>query len=60
MNETITLTFGDNAISHVGMNGFNNELKEGFTYDDLKKCKSFFELNSYHCSMYNLSDLLIN
>lgn len=60
MSETITLTFGDNAVSHIGMNNINNELKEGFSYDDLNKCKSFFELNNYYCSLYNLNDLLIN
>ena len=62
MRETITLTFGDNATSHIGMNlyGLNTELKDGFSNDDLKKCKSFFENENYDCLLYNLNDLLIN
>lgn len=63
MNETITLTFGDNAETHTGMRligerASNNE--NGFIFNDLKKCKSFFEDINYDCTMYNLNDLLIN
>ena len=62
INETITLTFGDNAESHVGMNifGKKNVNERGFNLNDLNLCKSFFENNNYECSLYNLNDLLID
>ena len=36
-NYTCTLTFGNRAENHVGMQVIGNDVKDGFTNDDLIK-----------------------
>jgi hypothetical protein len=44
--QTFTLTFGDVAENHKGMQMIGNKSNEGFTYSDLKQIKSWFK-NKY-------------
>lgn len=57
-NEVITLTFGDMAENHVGMQSIGQKASGGFTLDDLQKAQATAEDNGHKCEMYNLVDLL--
>lgn len=44
--QAITITFGDRAENHVGMQQIGELSDCGFNYDDLLNFKSYFDLNS--------------
>lgn len=44
--QAITITFGDRAENHVGMQQIGELSDCGFKYDDLLNFKSYFDLNS--------------
>jgi hypothetical protein len=57
-NETFTLTFGDQAENHVGMQKIGLLASEGFSIDDLKNAKKVFEDKGIVCELIDLSLLL--
>ncbi|QKF94842.1 2OG-Fe(II) oxygenase [Fadolivirus algeromassiliense] len=58
MKSTITLTFGDQAENHVGMQKIGTMALNGFTYDDLVEAKKKFEEKGCKCRIVNLSSKL--
>lgn len=50
-----TLTFGDCAENHIGMQQIGNKSSHGFTYHDLTKIQSHFPLSN--STIYNLKEL---
>lgn len=54
--ETITITFGDQAENHVGMQKLGNISKEGFTKNDLFECVEYLK-NNYPKIKYELIEL---
>jgi len=55
MKSTITLTLGDQAENHVGMQKIGKLAAEGFTRNDLLDAKKKFEKKGYVCRLVNLS-----
>ncbi len=53
-NMTITITFGDQAENHVGMQKIGKLAPEGFDLADLKAAKALFESEGYVCKLINL------
>jgi hypothetical protein len=58
MQKTITLTLGDQAENHVGMQKIGQLADCGFSYDDLLMAKTNFENIGCECELINLSDNL--
>lgn len=58
MTKTFTITFGDVAENHAGMEKIGEEAKSGFSYDDLTKFKTFFDDRKIETELYHLNDLL--
>lgn len=56
-NETITLTFGNSAENHIGMEIIGNTIKKGYSLDELKNFKNIFENQNKTCYIYDLRDL---
>jgi hypothetical protein len=56
MQSTITLTFGDQAENHVGMQKIGQPALNGFTHTDLLTAKANFENIGCICELINLSD----
>ena len=57
-NKTFTLTFGDVAENHKGMQKIGTLSDSGFELDDLERIKSWFELKGHVCRIYPLHLLL--
>jgi len=57
IKETITLTFGDCAENHNGMQKIGTQVKTGFTLEDLMNTKTYFENNFIQCNLFNLSTI---
>jgi len=57
-NQAITLTFGDVAENHVGMQKIGTESTKGFTLDDLLKTKKWFNDKGSRTKLINLHDYL--
>jgi hypothetical protein len=55
---TYTLTFGDQAENHVGMQKIGELADEGFSVEDLHAAKELFEQDSYQCELILLHDVL--
>lgn len=55
---TITITFGDQAENHVGMQKLGNMSEDGFSLQDLKDAKEAFENKGYECELVELSRLM--
>jgi len=55
-NKTITITFGDQAENHVGMQKIGQKADSGFTIDDLKNAKINFEKAGCVCELHMLND----
>jgi len=51
---TITLTFGNVAENHIGMQQIGEHYDEGLSKDDLMKIRRHFKDNGYECIMYHL------
>jgi hypothetical protein len=58
-DSTITITFGDMAENHVGMEqiGELGEAGSGFTYDDLCEIKEYSESQGFNISLHDLNEL---
>lgn len=55
--QMITLTFGEQAENHKGMEMIGNGLvKEGLTLKDLKHAKKLFEKKGYVCELHKLNE----
>lgn len=57
-NSTITLTFGDQAENHRGMQKLGNLADEGFTIKDLEETKKKFEAKNCTCELIDLNAAL--
>lgn len=60
MNGTITLTFGDRAENHKGMQILGRSALEGFSLEDLMRAKRYFESKELKVTIYHLNKLLAN
>ena len=56
--ETITLTFGDCAENHRGMQAIGEMAKSGLTEKELEATRVWFETSGKKCEMFDLRDLL--
>ena len=59
-NLSITITFGDQAENHVGMQQIGELADCGFTKDDLIIAKNNFENIGCNCELFDLRDCVIN
>lgn len=57
-NQTMSLTFGDVAENHAGMEKIGIERDRGLTYDELTNIKNHFEQLGLTCELINLSSYL--
>jgi hypothetical protein len=55
---TITITFGDQAENHVGMQKLGKLSNEGFNYKELKEAKKKFKNEGYECNLIHLHDFI--
>jgi len=55
---TITITFGDQAENHVGMQKVGKLAEEGFSIQDLKDAQTKFVEQGTICEFFNLKDAL--
>lgn len=60
MTKTFTITFGDVAENHAGMEKIGMEANGGFSHDNLLKFQKFFNENGIETELYHLNDLLHN
>lgn len=56
--ETITLTFGDCAENHRGMQEIGKKANAGLTFDDLLEIQKYFTDEKITCEMISLVDFL--
>lgn len=56
--KTITITFGDQAENHKGMQIIGKKADRGFNKEELEECKTRFESEGYKCEMIDLFTLL--
>ena len=56
----ITITFGDQAENHAGMQIIGKMAEHGFTIDELQKTKSLFESQGCTCEYINLKQRLLD
>lgn len=57
-NKAITITFGDQAENHVGMQKIGQMASSGFSIDELKLAKERFESIGCFCDLINLNNAL--
>lgn len=57
-SSTITLTFGDAAENHKGMQVIGEGAQNGFTREDLVQAKQLFEEQKMDCELHDLTSLL--
>jgi hypothetical protein len=57
-NHSITLTFGDQAENHKGMQIIGQMAETGFDLEDLTICKQKFELAGNQCELVHLNQYL--
>ena len=53
-NSTLTITFGDRAENHAGMQMIGNKLDKGLSKEDLERIKNYFESKKVECEFINL------
>jgi len=56
----ITITFGDQAENHKGMQIIGKMADCGFSNDELENAKNLFEREGCHCELVNLKEKLIS
>jgi len=56
--ETYTLTFGERAENHHGMQIIGTMATQGFTGQDLLAAQQWFQARHYPCQIYDISTLL--
>jgi alkylated DNA repair dioxygenase AlkB len=57
-SQTFTITFGDQAENHAGMQILGQKASEGFTLEDLEKAKAWFEAQGVTVELHHLNDAL--
>lgn len=57
---TVTLTFGDVAESHVGMQKIGRMAENGFNIDDIKRARKWFKARGCKTMIIKLNDFLPN
>jgi hypothetical protein len=57
-NQTYTITFGDQAENHVGMQKIGSLSSEGFSLTDLQRAKEWFESQGKSCELIALHESL--
>jgi alkylated DNA repair dioxygenase AlkB len=57
-NQTFTITFGDQAENHVGMQKIGKMSEEGFSYKDLLKFQKYFENLGFKTDLKHLNEYL--
>ncbi|MFY7730798.1 MAG: hypothetical protein ACOVRN_14850 [Flavobacterium sp.] len=57
-NKTFSITFGDVAENHKGMQMIGQRSADGFTLDDLQQMQAWFEANHATCRLIPLHELL--
>ena len=57
---TITLTYGDQAENHRGMQMIGEKAEKGFSIQDLDRCQNYFENMGCICERVHLNNLLEN
>ena len=60
IKETITLTFGDCAENHRGMQEIGTKVDNGLTLKELMNAKSYFEAQGKQCYLIDLSTIKPN
>lgn len=60
MQKTITITFGDCAENHVGMQKIGEKSTNGFSYKDLKAIQKHFVDLGCRANLINLSNVNVN
>lgn len=55
-SQTVTITFGDQAENHAGMQKLGKLAENGFSLQDLENAKSKFEEKGNECFILNLND----
>lgn len=58
MDQTFTITFGEQVENHVGMKKLGKLAESGFTLDDLKIAGIWFHSHGIQTNIYDLSSLL--
>lgn len=58
MSGTITLTYGDQAENHVGMQQIGQLSENGFSYEDLLEAKQKWEIEGYETELIDLKEYL--
>ena len=58
-SNTYTITFGDQAENHVGMQKIGSLSTEGFDFDDLLRAQEWFEDRGVQCEMISLHTELL-
>lgn len=56
LSATVTLTFGDQAENHVGMQKLGKMAEDGFSLEDIEKTKAKFEDKGYRCEIVRLHE----
>jgi hypothetical protein len=56
--QTITITFGEQAVTHIGMETIGEVVEEGFTIADLENAKLILESKGAVCELINLNENL--
>lgn len=57
MNKTFTLTYGDCAENHKGMQIIGTPSTKGYSLDDINKAKTWFESKGASCELHKLNIL---
>jgi hypothetical protein len=57
-SKTFSLTFGDVAENHKGMQKIGQFAENGFTVNDLNRAKKWFDEKGCRCKLVNLTWLL--
>jgi len=53
--QTFTITFGDRAENHAGMQTIGESAIEGYSRDDLFKIKQWFSSKNFDSKIYDLT-----
>ena len=56
--QAISITYGEVTETRTGMNQNGNNLREGFTYDELKKAKKWFKERGFNAKLFHLNKAL--
>lgn len=55
---SITITFGDQAENHKGMQIIGKPAEKGFSITELEEAKTLFENRGYKCELINLNSYI--